>query len=143
MTFPGSARLEATLYFKSRSLGELIFVEVDLTPSENGELEMLAEGIAELSRRWCAALNRMRKVNDFRPATLEEVPSCVPQHGGLDQRHAPARPIQPLARPTSAPRASSANRVRYRFGELSRRYLGMSQRAFDALRSRRRSRWPT
>jgi hypothetical protein len=33
MTFPGSARLEVTLYFKSRSLGALMFVEVDLTPS--------------------------------------------------------------------------------------------------------------
>jgi hypothetical protein len=33
MTFPGSARLEVTLYFKSLSLGALMFVEVDLTPS--------------------------------------------------------------------------------------------------------------
>jgi hypothetical protein len=66
---------------------------------------------------------------------------ALPLHGSLDQRQATATPIERPASPTSAPRASSANRVRYRFAELSSRYLGISQRAFDALQPPRRSRW--
>jgi hypothetical protein len=142
MKLPGNARLGSTLYFKSPSLGEIMFIDVDVTPDDDGEVELLPEGIAELTRRWCVALNRMRNVKDFRPATREEVPACVHRHIGIDQGRAPAMPVRRLARATSAPRAASANGVRYRLRELSSRYFGMSQRVLAALLPRPRSRWP-
>ena len=52
---PDNARLGLTLYFKSPSLGQIMFVDVDASPDDDGEVELLPEGIAELSRRWCAA----------------------------------------------------------------------------------------
>jgi hypothetical protein len=142
MKLPGNARLASTLYFKSPSLGEIMFIDVDVTPDDDGEVELLPEGIAELTKCWCVALNRMCKVKDFRPATQEEVPVCVKRHSGVDTGRAPAMPMRRLARATSAPRAASANGVRYRLRELSSRYFGMSQRPLAALRSRPRSRWP-
>jgi hypothetical protein len=114
---------------------------VDVTPDDDGEVELLPEGIAELTRRWCVALNRVRKVEDFRPATREEVPACVQRHIGIDLGQAPM-PVRRVARATSAPRAASANGVRYRLRELSSRYFGMSQRVLAALLPRPRSRWP-
>ena len=142
MKLPGNARLGSTLYFKSPSLGEIMFIDVDVTPDDDGEVELLPEGIAELTERWCVALNRIRKVKDFRPATREEVPACVQRYSGVDPGRAPAMPMRRLLRATSAPRAASANGLRYRLGELSGRYFGMSQRALAALRPRPRSRWP-
>jgi hypothetical protein len=71
--FPGNARLGLTLFFKSPSLNKIMFTEIDASPDDDRELAMLPEGIAGLNRRWCAALNRSRRVNDFRPATREEV----------------------------------------------------------------------
>jgi hypothetical protein len=142
MKLPGNARLGSTLYFKSPSLGEIMFIDVDVTPDDDGEVELLPEGIAELTGRWCVALNRMRKVKDFRPATREEVPACVQRYSGVDPGRAPAMPMRRLPRATSAPRAASANGLPYRLRELSGRYFGMSQRALAALRSRPRSRWP-
>jgi hypothetical protein len=142
MKLPENARLASTLYFKSPSLGEIRFIEVDLTPGYCGEVELLPEGIAELTRRWCVALNRMRKVGDFRPATREEVPACVQRHNGIDQPRAAAQPMRRSARAAFVPHPSSANGVRYRIRELGSRYFGMSQRALAALRSRPRSRWP-
>jgi hypothetical protein len=142
MRLPGNARLESTLYFKSPSLGEIMFIDVDVTPDEDGEVELLPEGIAELTARWCVALNRMRKVRDFRPATREEVPVCVQRHNSVNPGRAHAMSMRRLARATSAPRGASANGVRYRLRELSGRYFGMPQRAFEAFRSRPRSRWP-
>jgi hypothetical protein len=142
MRLPGNARLGSTLYFKSPSLGEIMFIDVDVTPDEDGEVELLPEGIAELTARWCVALNRMRKVRDFRPATPEEVPICVHRHNGVNPGRADAMSMRRLARGTSAPRGASANGVRYRLRELSGRYFGMPQRAFAAFRSRPRSRWP-
>ncbi len=142
MKLPENARLASTLYFKSPSLGEIRFIEVDLTPGDDGEVELLPEGIAELTRRWCVALNRMRKVRDFRPATREEVPACVQRHNVVDHARVAAQPTRRSARAAFAPRAASANGVRYRLRELGSRYFGMSQRALAALRSRPRSRWP-
>jgi hypothetical protein len=48
-----------------------MFIDIDASPDDDGEVQLLPEGIAELSRRWCAALNRRRNVKDFRPATRE------------------------------------------------------------------------
>ena len=142
MRLPGNARLGSTLYFKSPSLGEIMFIDVDITPDDDSEIELLPEGIAELTERWCVALNRMRKVKDFRPATREEVPSCVQRYRGVDPRRASAMPMQRLPRATSARRAALADGVHYRLRELSGRYFGMSQRMLAALRLRPRSRWP-
>jgi hypothetical protein len=142
MKLPGNARLGSTLYFKSPSLGEIMFIDVDVTPDDDGEVELLPQGIAELTGRWCVALNRMRKVKDFRPATREEVPVCVPRLNGVNPGRAPDMPMRRLARATSAPRAASADGVPNRLRELSSRYFDMSQRALKALRSRPRSRWP-
>jgi hypothetical protein len=114
MRLPGNARLGSTLYFKSPSLGEIMFIDVDVTPDEDGEVELLPEGIAELTARWCVPLNRMRKVRDFRPATREEVPVCVQRHNGVNPGRAHAMSMRRLARATSAPRGASANGVRYR-----------------------------
>jgi hypothetical protein len=83
-------RMGSTLYFKSPSLGEIMFIDVDITPDDDSEIELLPEGIAELTERWCVALNRMRKVKDFRPATREEGPSCVQRYRGVDPRRATA-----------------------------------------------------
>jgi hypothetical protein len=80
MKFPDNARLGLTLYFTSPSLGKIMFVEVDASPDDDGELELLPEGIAVLTTRWCAALNRSRGVGDFRPATREEVVAGVRRH---------------------------------------------------------------
>jgi hypothetical protein len=73
MKLPGNARLGLTLYFRSPSLGKIMFIEVDASPDDKGEVELLSEGIAELTSRWCITLNRLRGVRDFRPATREEV----------------------------------------------------------------------
>jgi hypothetical protein len=73
MQLPGNARLGLTLYFKSPALGRVMFIEVDASPGDDGEVGPLSEGVAELTTRWCATLNRMRGVRDFRPATREEV----------------------------------------------------------------------
>src|ERR1700722_19877892 len=101
MKLPANARLGSTLYFKSPSLGEIMFIDVDVTPDDDGEVDLLPEGIAELTGRWCVALNRIRKVNDFRPATREEVPSCVQRYSGAKPGRAPVTPKRRLARPTS------------------------------------------
>jgi hypothetical protein len=61
MKFPDNARLGLTLYFTSPSLGKIMFVEVDASPVDDGELGLLPEGIAVLTTRWCAALNRSRQ----------------------------------------------------------------------------------
>jgi hypothetical protein len=71
--FPENARLGLTLFFRSPSLNKIMFAEVDASPVDDRQLAMLPEGIAELTTRWCVALNRSRGVNDFRPATREEV----------------------------------------------------------------------
>jgi hypothetical protein len=142
MKLPGNARLGSTLYFRSPSLGEIMFIDIDITPDDDGEVELLPEGIAELTARWCVALNRIRRVKDFRPATPEEVPSCVQRYSGVDPGRTPATSMRRVARATSTRPAVPANGVRYRLRELSSRYFDMSQRAFAALRSRPRSRWP-
>jgi hypothetical protein len=49
------------------------FTELDASPEDDCQLAMLPEGIAQLTHRWCVALNRSRRVNDFRLATREEV----------------------------------------------------------------------
>jgi hypothetical protein len=51
---PDNARLGLTLYFKSPSLSQIMFIDVDASPDDDGEVELFPEGIAELSRRWCA-----------------------------------------------------------------------------------------
>ncbi len=141
MRLPGNARLETTLYFKSPSLGKIMSVDVDVTPEDDGEVVLLPEGIAELTRRWCSALNRRREVKDFRPATREEVIAHVQRNDSVDQGRA-AKPSRRLRRAASAPRAASANTVRYRLRELSNRYFDVPQRALAALRSRPRSGLP-
>jgi hypothetical protein len=88
MKFPDNARLGLTLYFTSPSLGKIMFVEVDASPDDDGELALLPEGISVLTTRWCAALNRSRGVGDFRPATREEVVAGVQRH---DSRRATGR----------------------------------------------------
>jgi hypothetical protein len=136
---PDNARLGLTLYFKSPSLGQIMFVDVDASPDDDGEVELLPEGIAELSRRWCAALNWRRRVRDFRPATREEVVAYAQRQDGVDQTRAVAKPARRLKSAASASRAAPAGDVRFRLGELSSRYLAMPQRALAALRSRPRS----
>jgi hypothetical protein len=136
---PDNARLGLTLYFKSPSLGQIMFVDVDASPDDDGEVELLPEGIAELSRRWCAALNRRRRVRDFRPATRDEVAAYVQRQDSLDQRRAVAKPARRLISAASPPRPAPAGGVRYRLRELSSRYLDMPQRALAALRSRPRA----
>jgi hypothetical protein len=136
---PENTRLGLTLYFKSPSLGQIMFVDVDASPEDEGEVELLPEGIAELSRRWCAALNRRRRVRDFRPATREEVVAYVQRQDGVDQRRAVAKPASRSTSAASDPRAAPASDVRFRLRELSSRYLVMPQRALAALRSRPRS----
>jgi hypothetical protein len=137
---PDNARLALTLYFKSPSLGQIMFVDVDASPDDDGEVELLPEGIAELSRRWCAALNRRRNVKDFRPAIREEVVAYVQRQDSVDQRRAVAKTARRSTSAASAPRAAPAGVHRLR--ELSSRYLAMPQRALAALRSRPRSRSP-
>jgi hypothetical protein len=85
--FPGHARLGLTLFFRSPSLGKILFTEI-ASPKDDGELAMLPEGIAELTKRWCVALNRSRRVNDFRPATREEVLAYynVPRRDSVEQK---------------------------------------------------------
>jgi hypothetical protein len=139
---PDNARLGLTLYFKSPSLGQIMFVDVDASPDDDGEVELWPEGIAELSRRWCAALNRRRNAKDFRPATREEVVAYVQRQDGVDQRRAAAKTARRSTSAASAPRATPASGVRYRLRELSSRYLAMPQRALAALRSRPRPRSP-
>jgi hypothetical protein len=134
--FPDNARLGLTLYFKSPLLGEIMFVDVDASPDDDGEVELLPEGIAELTRRWCAALNRMHGVKDFRPATRKEIVAYVHRY----QRRVTAKPARRLTSAGSAPRAASTGGVRYRLRELTSRYLGMPRRALATLRSRPRSR---
>jgi hypothetical protein len=142
MKLPDNARLGSTLYFKSPSLGKITFIDVDVTPDDDGEVELLPEGIAELTKRWCIALNRMRNVKDFRPATREEVFALDRRHDSVDQGRAVAKPTRRVTRAASAPRAASTNGVRYRLRELSSRYFGVPQRVLAALRSRPRSRLP-
>jgi hypothetical protein len=142
MKFPGNARLGLTLYFKSPSRGKIVSIDVDASPDDDCEVELLSEGIAELTRRWCGALNRMHKVKDFRPATREEVVVYVRRHDGVDQGRVAAKPTRRLTSAASAPRAASASGVGSRLRELSSRYLAMPQRALAALRSQPRSRSP-
>jgi hypothetical protein len=142
MRLHDNVRLGSTPYFRSPSLGEIMFIDVDVTPDDEGEVEQLPEGIAELTRRWCVALNRMRKVKDFRPATQEEVVAHVQRHRSVDQGPAVAKPTRRLARAASAPRATSAISVRYRLREFSSRYFGVPRRALAALRTRPLSRLP-
>jgi hypothetical protein len=134
---PNNARLGLTLYFKSASLGQIMFIDIDASPDDDGEVQLLPEGIAELSRRWCAALNRRRNVKDFRPATREEVVAYVQRKDSVDQRRAVAKTARRSTSAASAPRATPASGVRYRLRELSSRYLAMPQRALAALRSGR------
>ena len=91
MEFLGNARLELTLYFKSPSLGKIMFIAVDASPDDISEVERWPEGIAELIKRWCAALNRRRGVKDFRPATREEVVAFVRQRISVHQVRAAAQ----------------------------------------------------
>jgi hypothetical protein len=44
---PDNARLGLTLYFKSPSLGQIMFVDVDASPDDDGEVELLPEDIHE------------------------------------------------------------------------------------------------
>jgi len=90
MVFPSNACLELTLYFKSPSLGKIMFIAVDAPPDDNSEVERLPEGIAELTKRWCAALNRRRGTDDFRPATRQEVIAFVRQRNSVHQARAAA-----------------------------------------------------
>jgi hypothetical protein len=83
--FPDNARLGLTLFFKSPSLGKIMFIDVDASPDDDSEIEMLPEGIAELTARWCVALNRMRRVKDFRPATREEVLAYIRRCDSIKQ----------------------------------------------------------
>jgi hypothetical protein len=140
MKFPGNARLELTLYFKSPSLGKIMFIDVDASPDDDGEVERLSEGIAELSRRWCVALNRRRKVGDFRPATRAEAVAYIQRQDGVNQQRTAAKPVRRSASAASVATTAWAGRVRYGLRELSSRYLAMRQRALSALRSRPRSR---
>jgi hypothetical protein len=119
---PDNACLGLRLYFKSPSLGRIKVIDVDATPDDDGEIELLAEGIAELTRRWCAALNRMRKVNDFRPATREEVGAFVPRQYNVDQRR--TAPKSALRSTSAVPLSGTASA---KLRELSSRYLGMPQ----------------
>jgi hypothetical protein len=135
---PDNARLGLTLYFKSPSLGQIMFIDVDASPDDDGEVELLPEGIAELSRRWCAALNRRRRVRDFRSATREEVVAYFQRQDSVDQRRAVAKTARRSTSAPSAPRATLAGGVRFGLRELSSRYLDMPQRALAALRSRPR-----
>ena len=136
---PDNTRLGLTLYFKSPSLGQIMFIDVDASPDDDGEVQLLPEGIAELSRRWCAALNRRRNVKDFRPATREEVVAYVQRQDSVDRRRAVAKTARRSTSVASAPRATPASGVRYKLRELSSRYLAMPQRALAALRSQQRS----
>jgi hypothetical protein len=90
MKFPCNAHLELTLYFKSPSLGKIMFIAVDASPDDMSECERLAEGIAELTKRWCIALNRRRGVHDFRAATRQEIVAFVRQHNVDHQTRAAA-----------------------------------------------------
>jgi hypothetical protein len=87
-----------------------MFVDVDASPDDDGEVELLPEDIAELSRRWCAALNRTRRVRDFRPATREEVVAYFQRQDGVDQRRPSQRPraAQQAQHPLPAPRRPAA-----------------------------------
>ena len=40
MVFPSNACLELTLYFKSPSLGKIMFIAVDASPDDNSEAGM-------------------------------------------------------------------------------------------------------
>jgi hypothetical protein len=133
---PDNARLGLTLYFKSPSLGQITFIDVDASPEDGGEVELLPQGIAELSRRWCATLNRTHKVRDFRPAIRKEVVAYVQRHDSVDRRCAAAKPAWHSTSAASAPGMASASGVRHKLGELGSRYFGMPQRALAALRSR-------
>ncbi len=133
-----NACLGLRLYFRSPSLGQITIIDVDVTPDADGEVELMSDGIAELNRRWCAALNRRRKVRDFRPATREEIGAYVRRQHGLNLRRAAATPDQNAA--TAVPLVASATALRHRFRELGSRYLRMSQRALAAFRSQPQSR---
>jgi hypothetical protein len=139
--FPDNARLGLTLYFKSPVLGEIMFVDVDASPDDGGEVELLPQDIAVLTRRWCTALNRMHRVKDFRPATRKEIVAYIHRHNGVDRGRGVAKPAR---RSTSAAvlRAASAGGMRRKWRELSSRYFGISQLALAALRSTPRARLP-
>jgi hypothetical protein len=122
---PDNARLGLTLYFKSPSLGQIRFIDVDASPEHGGGVELLPEGIAELTTRWCGALNRMRKVKDFRPATRAEVLAHVERHDSVGQRRVTAEFARRSTGAASAPRTASAGGVRYRLRELGGCYFGM------------------
>jgi hypothetical protein len=65
-----------------------VFIDVDASADDDGEVERLPEGIAVLTGRWCAALNRMHNVKDFRPATREEVGAYLQRHNSVDRGRA-------------------------------------------------------
>jgi hypothetical protein len=136
-----NACLGLRLYFRSPSLGQITVIDVDATPNSGGEVELLSDGIVELNRRWCAALNRRRKVKDFRPATREEIGAYIRRQHGLNDRRAAAK-LAPRSTNAAAgaPLAASAGGIRRRLRELSGSYLRMSQRALAALRSQAQSR---
>jgi hypothetical protein len=129
MNFPENARLGLTLYFKSPSLGKMMFIGVDASPDDGGEVEQLPEGIAELTRRWRAALNRMHKVKDFRAATREEVVACLQQHHSIGSGRAAIKPTRRSRSAAPTPRAASASGMQRRLRELSTRYLARPRRA--------------
>jgi hypothetical protein len=133
-----NACLGLRLYFKSPSLCQITVIDVDATPDAGCEVELMSDGIAVLTRRRCAALNRRRKVKDFRPATREEIGAYVRRQHGLNQGRAAATRDQNAA--TAVPLIASATALRHRFRELSNRYLQMSQRALAASKSQPQSR---
>jgi hypothetical protein len=47
MQLPDNARRELKLYFRSPSLGRMMFNEVDASPEQGGEVELLSESVAE------------------------------------------------------------------------------------------------
>jgi hypothetical protein len=90
MVFPSNACLELALYFNRLHWERLCSFAVDASPDDNSEVERLPEGIAELTKRWCAALNRRRGTNELRPATRQEVIAFVRQRNSVHQARAAA-----------------------------------------------------
>jgi hypothetical protein len=112
-----------------------VLIDVDASPDDDGGVERLPEGIAELTGRWCAALNGMNKVRDFRPATRVEVGDYLQRHDGVDRGRTVGKPTRRSVSAAFAARTASARDVRYRLRELGSRYFGMPRRALAVLRS--------
>jgi hypothetical protein len=142
MKLPDNARLALTLYFKSPSLGKIVVIDVDASPDDDGEVERFSEGIAELTRRWCAALNGMHKVKDFRPETRMEVGTYLQRRDYVDRGRTVGKSTRGSISAALGPRAASASSVRNSLRELGSRYFAMPRRALAVLRSRPRSRSP-